>query len=197
MDAQTKDLVRTPAELAPLIKEQIQFGDVASQEAGMPYYRKAGGLLLEAKPGVKQEGKETFDEYCKRITNKDPRQCRRYIQAYVENLRLEKKSKSGQARPEKSAKSLNELAGNRSSGRVFREWTAPVDAAVDAARKQQLKVADDRVSEQKQLQELARKLIDIGFKVLAKELHPDKMGGSKDAMARLNKIRSRLHEVYG
>lgn len=38
---------------------------------------------------------------------------------------------------------------------------------------------------------LALRLIDIGYKVLAKELHPD-AGGSKDAMARLHIVRDRL-----
>lgn len=130
MDTQTKELIRTPAELAPLIKEQIQFGDVASQEAGMPYYRKAGGLLLEAKPGVKQEGKETFEGYCVRVTGKSTRQCKLYIQAYREIAKVKKLSKKGGSPPEKPSASLNELEGKRSSGRVFREWTAPVDAAV-------------------------------------------------------------------
>lgn len=38
---------------------------------------------------------------------------------------------------------------------------------------------------------LGLRLIDIGYKTLAKELHPD-MGGSQDAMARLNRVRERL-----
>jgi hypothetical protein len=43
---------------------------------------------------------------------------------------------------------------------------------------------------------LALRLIDIGFKILDKELHPDK-GGSRNAMARLNRVRDRLkHHAY-
>jgi hypothetical protein len=39
--------------------------------------------------------------------------------------------------------------------------------------------------------ELGVRMLKIGYKELAKELHPDK-GGSKDAMARLNKAKARL-----
>ena len=45
--------------------------------------------------------------------------------------------------------------------------------------------------ERKLIHDLAEKLIDIGYKGLAFELHPDK-GGSAEAMARLNKVRQLL-----
>jgi hypothetical protein len=41
---------------------------------------------------------------------------------------------------------------------------------------------------------LGRRLVDIGFKELASELHPDKVGGSHDAMARLNRVRDQLKQ---
>jgi hypothetical protein len=40
--------------------------------------------------------------------------------------------------------------------------------------------------------ELANKLVDIGFKSLAKKLHPDMPGGSTEEMSRLIKVRNRL-----
>jgi hypothetical protein len=40
--------------------------------------------------------------------------------------------------------------------------------------------------------EVAHRLIDIGFKVLAKKLHPDLPNGDAIAMARLNKVRDQL-----
>ena len=36
------------------------------------------------------------------------------------------------------------------------------------------------------------RLIDIGYRVLAKELHPDKIGGSREAMTRLNRVKERF-----
>ncbi len=196
-------LARTPKELVPLIKEQVQLGDLAAEEAGMPYYRKAGGLLEEARIGVKVAEEETFEEYCERITGKSMRTCKRWIQAYQEEVAAiksaRKKGKEGRARPSGLSNSLRDVEGTSQAGqyRPYRDWTAPVDSLVETARRQQAKAAEDRAAEQKRTQELARKLIDIGFKVLAKELHPDKMGGSKDAMTRLNKVRNRLMDVYG
>jgi hypothetical protein len=41
--------------------------------------------------------------------------------------------------------------------------------------------------------ELSRRIVDAGYRALAKELHPDK-GGSQEAMARLNRARDHLKE---
>jgi len=43
-------------------------------------------------------------------------------------------------------------------------------------------------------QELMQRLIALGYKQLARELHPD-VGGSRDAMTRLNAVRDRLKGV--
>lgn len=68
----------------------------------------------------------------------------------------------------------------------------PVNEAVRASQERQ-KI---RAAEQKLKQELARKIIQVGYRALARELHPD-LGGSKDAMTRLNEVRGRLNDVYG
>jgi hypothetical protein len=38
---------------------------------------------------------------------------------------------------------------------------------------------------------LLHRTVDIGYKVLAKELHPDKLSGDKTAMTRLNRVRDK------
>jgi hypothetical protein len=40
---------------------------------------------------------------------------------------------------------------------------------------------------------LAQEVIDVGYKQLAKELHPDK-GGAPEGMVRLNRVRDRLRQ---
>jgi hypothetical protein len=57
-------------------------------------------------------------------------------------------------------------------------------------------IADEQshTKERKLIHDLAEQLIDIGYKVLASQLHPDK-GGSPEAMARLNKVRQLLKEA--
>ena len=79
-------------------------------------------------------------------------------------------------------------------GAVRRDWTAPVDDIAERARRDAERLQDEHLSKEKERQaeyQLALRLIEIGYKVLAKELHPDK-GGTKDSMARLGRVRDRL-----
>jgi hypothetical protein len=191
-------LARTPSVLKPLIKEQVQLGDLAAKQAGWPYYVKAGGLLEEARNGVRAEGEQTFTEYCEEVTGKSYRSCSDWIAAYNKDAQqIERARKAGKTR---SAPPVHLRGGlgksTKGQYRPFREWTEEVDDAAEVARRQQEKEAETRAAEQKLKQQLARKLIEIGYKVLAKELHPDK-GGSKDAMSRLSEVRNRLMQVYG
>jgi DnaJ-class molecular chaperone len=68
------------------------------------------------------------------------------------------------------------------------EATRDVDVEAIAQEKQ------SRRDEVELHRELAQELIDIGYKALATRLHPDR-GGSKDAMARLNRVREELKDV--
>lgn len=196
------EVSRPPSVLAPLIKEQVQLGDLAAEEAGMPYYRKAGGLMEEARPSVKIKGEQTFEDYCTKASGKSYTQCLLYMKAHKEEVKvLEHARKKGKSRgrpgPQLSD-SLRGLEGRPTTGRSYSQpWIKPVDDLAEAARKQQQKAAEDRATEQKLKQQLARKLIDIGYKILIKELHPDKMLGSKEATQRLNEVRKRLMAVYG
>jgi hypothetical protein len=49
-------------------------------------------------------------------------------------------------------------------------------------------------AEREAQRELGQRLVDIGFKTLAREYHPDK-GGSNEAMARLNRARDHLKRM--
>lgn len=64
-----------------------------------------------------------------------------------------------------------------------------VDTETLNLKRDELKRAEERDAQR----QLALQLIDIGYKVLARTLHPDK-GGSREAMARLNAVRDRLKQ---
>jgi hypothetical protein len=49
-------------------------------------------------------------------------------------------------------------------------------------------------AEEKARRELIHRFVDIGYKALAKTMHPD-LGGSQEDMARLNHVRDRLKGV--
>jgi hypothetical protein len=51
------------------------------------------------------------------------------------------------------------------------------------------------INESELIQELAEKIVDTGYKVLAVKLHPDKDGGSNEAMRNLNKAKKLLKDA--
>jgi hypothetical protein len=187
--AESTTVARPLAVLVPLIKDDF----TQAEAAGMPYYLKAGQKLLEAREGHFRGNITGFYEWAEKNFKKSQTTIRTYITLKA-------------LAPRKSFKSISEFhreedglnRGNRMSGRVHREWTVPVDTvaqrAQDEARRLALEESLTRRQEREAERKLALRLIDIGFKVLAKELHPDKVGGSRDAMARLNRVRDRLKE---
>jgi len=75
-----------------------------------------------------------------------------------------------------------------------RDWHEPVKESIERAKREAERIREAELSRQQERdaeRKLALRLIDIGFKILVKELHPDK-GGSRDAMSRLNRVRDRL-----
>jgi malate synthase len=82
-------------------------------------------------------------------------------------------------------RSLDEAAKAREQEREARQ--ARVAGNRRAFEEQHLARGEERAAQR----ELGTRLIDVGYRVLAKELHPDK-GGSPDAMVRLSEVRKRL-----
>jgi hypothetical protein len=74
------------------------------------------------------------------------------------------------------------------------EAVKPIVPQIDTQRlnlvREDLKRKDERQAERT----LALQMIDMGYKVLARKLHPDK-GGSREAMARLNAVRARHKQL--
>lgn len=163
--------------LVPLIKNEIERGDAA----GLEHYRRAGEMLIEAKEQV---------EYGD------------WLSWLERNFHLSRTT----------AQTYMRLAGEqKTSGRVFSTlselvtpdrpnhqpaWHAPVQKVIDRVdtetlnlRREEMKRADERDAQRA----LALQLIDIGYKVLARKLHPDR-GGSREAMQRLNAVRDRLKQ---
>jgi curved DNA-binding protein CbpA len=58
-------------------------------------------------------------------------------------------------------------------------------------------VVRSREQEAELTKQLTNHLINIGYRVLAVQLHPDKPGGSTKAMARLNKVKDMLKKAAG
>lgn len=171
--------------LVPLIKEDLQHGKEAAERAGLPYYQAAGEKLIEAKLQIKHKD---FMPWVRRNFNITIQHARRYMELarYMEK-------ESGL-----SFSSLSDFIRETSNPNYNRPpvWHEPVKQIVNRVdtetlnlKREELKRADERDAQRT----LALQLIDIGYKVLARTLHPDK-GGSREAMARLNAVRDRLKQ---
>jgi hypothetical protein len=160
--------------LVPLIKDDL----TAALLAGMPYHRAAGEKLLEAK---EQLPHGSFGAW----VNRNFQINLRMAQYYMSLVKTEK-------RTEVRFSTMDEFRRYLGEDRGHHDLDALRQAALESAAV--LRQAElERTTRYEQKLKLAKQLIDIGYKVLAAKLHPDK-GGSPEAMTLLNEIRSELKQ---
>jgi hypothetical protein len=178
-DKNAAPLARPLHALVPLIQKEIEAGDAA----GIEHYRRAGEMLLEAK---EQCERGEWTAWVERNFHLSDKTAWRYMKLA--------ESPNPRARGNETV-SRQTLSSVTDSGREPSHrpaWQAPVQRIAQSVDLQRY-AADEqkRRGEAQLIHDLAYKLIDIGFKVLASKLHPDK-GGSHEAMARLNKVKTLL-----
>jgi hypothetical protein len=190
-DTTTRTNVVRPLRLIEAeIRVHLDAGDAAAREAAEPHYRRAAPLLREAKRDHFEGNTVGFFEWVMKKFGKSKTQTIRWIEYSRDEA-------------DKSFKSLHEVeytpksqGGMGHTPRAARSWTQPVDEIAERARKQAFRLAQEdaltRAQEREAERQLADRLIDIGYKVLAKELHPDKMRGDKSAFQRLGRVREKL-----
>jgi hypothetical protein len=181
IEKRERSIARPPKVLVPLIKEDLRDGQVASKQAGMPYYIAAGEKLLEAKSQI---GAMSWGDWLARNFHLSQTTARDYMRAATE---------SG------NGKVFATLSHAKGDARSHHEpgWTGPVKDVLKNLRMENLNLRKHDLSvdkEERLERQLALQLIEIGYKVLVIKLHPDK-GGSHDAMQRLNRVRARLKEA--
>jgi hypothetical protein len=178
-----KNIVRPLSILVPLIKGDLENGN----RAGMPYYRAAGEKMLEARSQVSLS---QLYHWTKLHFDLGRTQTHLYMSYSSTTF-----DPSATAFTSLADYQRRHLGRNRpSSGQVGRDWRKDVDDIAERARNEAARIREEELSraeERKAEHTLALRIIDIGYKVLAKELHPDK-GGSLGAMSRLNRVRDRL-----
>lgn len=174
----TTEVARPLKVLVPLIKSELEAGD----NAGIEHYRRAGEMLLEAKEQV------VHGEWKGWVARNFPHRDMRTVQRYMKLAEVATKN------DERVVFKSVRQAVDPGSGRGTR-WYEPVKQMASRVNVESLaKEQQNREREQQMLHKLGHQLIDIGYKVLSAKLHPDK-GGSSEAMARLNKVRSILKEA--
>lgn len=191
----TKDetpIARSPHVLVSLIKAKIQNANdaakEAAEEAARPYWLEVAELLMEAKASFDRVSE--FYEWASRNFGFSERTTARYVST-VTSIAPHQRARVT------TISDAVRAAGNMPRGADrggMREWRQPVDDIAERARRDAARIRDAELTRQQEREaerQLALRLIDIGYKVLVKELHPDK-GGSRDAMIRLNTVRDRL-----
>jgi len=170
--------------LIPLIKDDLEQGD----RAGMQYYADAGDKLIEAKEQVAHGYWGTW-------LSKNFERSNRQAQTYMRYARLRAESAEKRGGAAVLPSSLRELDGRtmraqtqRHAERAYQSVLRDLETDLYAQEQQ------TRVDEVKLHRDIALELVDVGYKALATRLHPDR-GGSKEAMARLNRVRSELKGV--
>jgi hypothetical protein len=168
--------------LVPLIKESLE--QIA--HAGLEYQRRAGEQLIEAKDQV---ARGSWGQWLNRNFHLSAVTARNYMQ--LARIADFQESDPGGSVP----RSLREMKGDTARDRTTRDiWRPLFDATRDVDVEELAQEKQSRRDEVALHRDLAQELIDIGFKALATRLHPDR-GGSKDAMARLNRVREELKDV--
>lgn len=175
-------LARPLKVLIPLIQADIEQGD----RAGMQYYADAGDKLIEAKEQVSYGHWGAWLSKNFHLVDRTAQTYMRLARLRAENIA--KNRSGGSVLPA----SLNEMRG---ATRTERERREREDSYKSVLREletdlyaQERQTRDDEVQLHR---DIALELIDVGWKALATRLHPDR-GGSKEAMARLNRVRSEL-----
>jgi hypothetical protein len=188
------NLVRPLRVLEGLIREYIDAGDRAAKEAAEPHYRKAGPLLAEAKEAHFQGDTARFYDWAQKKFVKS----RETISTWTAWGSLDRpkafKHITDFVRTPKAEGGLGHKS--KTIPIVRREWATPAAEIAERARREAFRLAQEeslsRAEEREAERKLASRLIDIGYKVLAKELHPDKLHGDKEAMQRLVRVRDKL-----
>jgi hypothetical protein len=185
-------IVRPLHVLVPLIKKDLEQGREASERAGLPYYQAAGEKMLEAK-GQMNHGE--FGSWVQRNFKIGKAQSAIYMKLALATTGKQKSSIADFSSLEQFRR--DHLGENRPFPVHRQAWHEPVKETLNKVNTDKLnRHASEmsRIEELKEHSKLALQLIDIGFKALATKLHPDK-GGSREAMAILNKVRRVLKEV--
>ena len=184
--AEDQRLARPLKVLVPLIKDDLQHGKEAAERAGLPYYQAAGEKMLEAKEQLKHG---EFTDWVKRNFNLSMTSAQNYM-----NLA---RAMSEQKPRALGFSNLQQFVEPEPRSRISAPaWHEPVKQIVSEIDTETLNLKREELKRQEERdaqKALALQLIDIGYKVLARELHPDK-GGSREAMARLNAVRDRLKQ---
>lgn len=183
--------------LVPLIKSEISL----AYKAGERHWKAAGRLFNEARnhfpASGPNSGGQTFhewvaDSFVHPMTNEPL--AKRTVQQWMEGARrLSESSRSSSA----NLKSLTDARSPMHEDyKPVLDWQAGVRRVQQTINVEALaRDLDDEKKEEREMRTLAEKIIAAGYRALAAVVHPDKPGGSAQAMQKLTKAKKWLEEA--
>src|SRR5262245_21954958 len=167
--------------LVPLIQAELH----RAHSAGKEHYRQAGEMLIEAQGQV---ARGSWQRWLTKNFELSFTTARTYMNWARECAARAEHSPFGSMRQMTGAAERQREERRSAQHQKFKR------ALNDIARDAFIQERQDRKDEASLHQELAVELVEIGYRALATRLHPDR-GGTKDAMARLNRVRDELKHV--
>ncbi len=186
---ETQTVARPLKVLLPLIKENLRKAKEVADSAASPYYLSVGEALLEVRKDPKNKGQ--WERLVKGYLGINPATAWRYMDyaEQINNLAIGQDSTFYQYRKLKRNPPQNKthFAYSQSENGAT---NAQSENGATTAHSEQLEVKEQ---ETKDLHALVKKAFDIGYKQMARSIHPDKKGGSNEAMRKLNEAKRLLY----
>ena len=187
-------LVRPLKILVPLIQEDIR----GAERAAEPHYAAAGIKLWEAKVHFGDDSRG-FNAWATKNFNRSQETIRTWMIYAVEmnggqplQFQQDRKTKPASVPQPKHFPTLSAVTHPNRLSHHGPAWQTPVQQVTNRINlPRMMQERQDKEKEAWLRHRLGLQLIDIGYKVLATKLHPDK-GGSREAMSRLNAVRDTL-----
>ncbi len=171
---------RTLKVLVPLIQEELE----SANSAGLEHYRRAGIMLIEAR---EQVAAFKWGRWLSANFELSRTSAFRYI-------KLAQMAEDPEDVSRKDT-NLHRALGYKDPNAARSEWRRLADKARRAAKEGFKQERQDQHAETRLSRELLLETFDLGFRAMAMRLHPDKRGGSKEAMARLNRLRGEVKSI--
>ena len=185
---------RPLSKLTPIIRKELKAGF----QAGERHWKKVGRLLNEARGHFPKSGPGnnglSFHQWVEK-TFEHPWTGEKLAERTVRTWMLGSRNSSGRAQPESLKAVTDSRSPNHADYDPKLDWQAGVRQVQQRLNVKQLAEQwEDEKREARERAALARKIVEADYRALATVVHPDKKGGSKEAMAKLSAARKWLDE---
>jgi hypothetical protein len=196
----TKDEKGELLRLRQAIEDEIQEAraklHMSMEQVRRAHYRRLGELFIQLRMTFPkgEKGDREFVTYCRdRFPGIKDAQRDEYI-TYRKRLKGGQTSRAVHLPPLRKVTFPHQAQSHIKNERAKSQYSRIVDEEIGEVKPFDRGKLPER-AENELVYELAEKILITGFKVLAVKLHPDKDGGSNEAMRRLNKARKLLESA--